>query len=191
MAYSNREIVDYFEGAPVIAAVKSAEGLEACLKCECKVIFLLYGDVCNIGKIVESIKNSGKIAVIHIDLIDGLSQREVAVKYIKENTRADAIISTKPQMIKAAKEFGMNTVQRFFILDSMALNNITKQLDSVVADAIEILPAVNYKVIKKFSEKCHIPLIVGGLISDKEDIIQMLGAGASAVSTTKKELWDI
>ena len=31
--------------------------------------------------------------------------------------------------------------------------------------------------------------IAGGLISDKEDIIAALDAGAASISTTKEELW--
>ena len=34
-----------------------------------------------------------------------------------------------------------------------------------------------------------VPVIAGGLISDKEDIIAALDAGAAAISTTKEELW--
>ena len=34
-----------------------------------------------------------------------------------------------------------------------------------------------------------VPVIAGGLISDKEDIIAALDAGAASISTTKEELW--
>ena len=39
------------------------------------------------------------------------------------------------------------------------------------------------------TEKLSVPVIAGGLISDKEDIIAALDAGATAISTTKEELW--
>lgn len=191
MSYSKREISDYLETMPVIPAVNNIESLEDCLKSECKAIFILFGDICNIASIVSRAKKAKKIALVHIDLIDGLSSKEISVKFIKEYTKADGIISTKSQMIKCAKELGMITVQRFFILDSLALKNVTKQLNDVTADVIEILPAISHKIIKNFSSKCRHPLIIGGLISDKEDVIQMLSAGASGVSTTKKELWNI
>jgi glycerol uptake operon antiterminator len=35
------------------------------------------------------------------------------------------------------------------------------------------------------------PVIAGGLISDKEDIISALGAGAIAVSSTNPAVWNM
>ena len=49
------------------------------------------------------------------DLIDGLSSKEVAVTFLRENTLADGIISTKPPIVKAAKEQGLLAIQRFFL----------------------------------------------------------------------------
>lgn len=34
--------------------------------------------------------------MVHVDLIGGLSPREIAVEYLKNNTDADGIITTKP-----------------------------------------------------------------------------------------------
>jgi glycerol uptake operon antiterminator len=47
------------------------------------------------------------------------------------------------------------------------------------------------KVIKKVVSVSSKPVIVGGLIFDKEDIINSLKAGASAVSTSNPALWSV
>lgn len=47
------------------------------------------------------------------------------------------------------------------------------------------------KIIKKINKAVKVPIITGGLIEDKEDIINALGNGAMGISTTKKELWEI
>ncbi len=39
-------------------------------------------------------------------------------------------------------------------------------------------------------KKTKIPIITGGLIMDKEDVIQSLNAGAIAVSTSNKNVWN-
>ena len=57
--------------------------------------------------------------------------------------------------------------------------------------AIEILPGLMPKIIKKINKAVKVPIITGGLIEDKEDIINALGNGAMGISTTKKELWEI
>ena len=179
------------EECPVIAAIKDEEGLEQCLKTDISIVFVLYGDICSIADIVERLKASGKLAMVHIDLITGLSTREIAVDYIRERTRADGIISTKPMLIKRAKELGLFTIQRFFVLDSMAIENISKQTDAHCTDLIEILPGVMPKVIARICRMITIPIIAGGLISDREDVLSALDAGAVAVSTTNRTVWEL
>ena len=115
----NKEFLDAIEANPIIAAVKDEQGLQNCLgREELTVIFILYGDIRSIGGIVERIHQAGKIAMAHIDLITGLSSKEVSVDYICKNIHADGIISTKASMINRAKKLGMYTVLRFFLIDS-------------------------------------------------------------------------
>lgn len=75
----NRKRIEEFEDCPVIAAIKDEEGLKKCLHSDIQIVFVLYGDICNIGKIVGKLKAAGKTVIIHIDLIAGLSSKEIAV----------------------------------------------------------------------------------------------------------------
>lgn len=186
-----RSFPEELEDTPVIAAVKDDAGLDKAIASECKIIFLLYGNVCNVGTLVQRAKDAGKMIYVHVDLVDGLSSREVAVSFIKSNTNANGIISTKPAIVKAAKEQGLVAVQRFFLIDSLALANFNKYKDAGWADMIEIMPAVMPKVIKKLAATSDVPIIAGGLISDKEDVILALQSGAMAVSTTNQEVWEM
>ena len=93
----NQNFYEAVEDNPIIAAVKSMEDVEECCKHDdIRVIFILFGDVCSIGSIVKTIRDAGKIAMVNMDLISGLSPKEIAVEFIKEQTEADGIISTKP-----------------------------------------------------------------------------------------------
>lgn len=181
---------DMVEANPVIAAVKDEKGLEECCKLEeIKVVFVLYGSICNIGGIVKRIKEADKIAMVHVDLVSGLAAKEIAVDFIKESTEADGIISTKTQLIKRAKELGMYTILRVFLLDSMAYQNIEKSVITAGPDIIEVLPGLMPKVIRKIVKTTRIPVIAGGLISQKEDVVAALDAGAISVSTTNPQVW--
>ena len=164
-----RKIMEELEDCPVIAAVKDEKGLEECLNMDVGMVFVLYGTVCTIGEIVKRIKDQGKIAVVHIDLIQGLSGKDAAVEFLKTYTRADGIITTKPALIKCAKELGMFTVLRFFVIDSMAYDNIQKQTAGYRPDVIEILPGLMPRVIEKIKKSVRCQVIAGGLISEKED----------------------
>ena len=185
---STAKFYEMLHKTPGIIAVKSIESLEKSLTGNSSVIFVLFGDIVSIPDIVSRIKDAGKISLVHIDLIDGLASRDIAVDFIAENTKADGIVSTKASLVKHAKACGLLTVQRFFVLDSMALFNIEKHFPLDYADAIEVLPGVMPKIIRKIVNMTKKPLIAGGLISDKEDMQQALEAGAIAVSTSNISL---
>ena len=114
------EFMEALENSPVIAAVKDDDGLKKCLETDSSIVFILYGDICNIPQIVETVKSAGKIAMVHVDLIHGLSPKEIAIDFIHQYTKADGIISTKALLIKRASELGLYTIHRFFVIDSKA-----------------------------------------------------------------------
>lgn len=181
---------DLFAANPVIAAVKDMDGLRKCCRLEdIRVVFILFGDICNIHNIVRQIKDAGKMAVVHVDLITGLSSKEISADYVKIHTEADGIISTKPTLIRRAKELSLFTVMRYFLIDSMALQNIMYQQANVRPDVIEILPGVMPKIIRKICDSSRIPIIAGGLITDRESILEALEAGAICVSSTNQNVW--
>ena len=175
---------------PVIAAVKNEQQLKLALKSECETVFLLFGDLLNIGDLTRMVRDSGKNAIVHIDLVNGLSSREIAVDFIAKTTCADGIISTKPQLIKRAKELGLFTVLRVFVIDSKAFENISRDRIAVEPDVMEILPGIMPQVITTICKMIPTPIIAGGLISQKKDILAALDAGAIAVSTTNQEIWN-
>ena len=80
-------------------------------------------------------------------------------------------------------------IQRVFLLASLALKNIERQLLQVNADLIESLPGLMPQIIRRVVQAVGKPVIAGGLISDKEDVTGALGAGAVAVSTTNPSVW--
>ncbi|MCI1965214.1 MAG: glycerol-3-phosphate responsive antiterminator [Oscillospiraceae bacterium] len=176
---------------PIIAAIKDHDGLEKCLVCDnVRIVFVLYGDICNISEIVERIKGAGKIAIVHVDLVAGLSNKEIAVDFIHRNTQADGIISTRQAFIHRAKELNMHSILRVFVLDSIALSSLGK-LESAHPDFIDVLPGTMPKTIRKVCSIVSVPVMTGGLIADKDDVIAALEAGAVAISTTNQSIWEM
>lgn len=87
----------------------------------------------------QKIKSAGKYAFIHVDLLEGASNKEVVIQFLKLVTEADGIISTKASMLKAARAEGFFCIHRLFIVDSISFHNIDKQVAQSNPDCIEIL----------------------------------------------------
>lgn len=181
-------LLQLLDANPVIAAIKDTNGLAAAIDSDVSVVFLLGFDVLTVGDAVAQLHRAGKQAFVHIDLVDGLSSREIAADFIARQTAADGIISTKAGLTRRGRELGLVTIQRFFLLDSLALDNIQRQR-AQDCDLIEVLPGLMPKIIRRVAALTGKPVIAGGLISDKEDVTAALSAGAIAVSTTNPAVW--
>ena len=182
-------ILELLADNPIIAAVKDDSGLEKALQSECQVIFLLYGTILTIDRAVRRVRDNGKTVFVHIDLIDGLSNREIAVDYLVKLCRPDGIISTRQQQLRRAKSLGLLTVQRAFMLDSMSMGSLKQQLQNSEPDFIEIMPGIIPRILTRITQETDIPVIAGGLIEYKQDVMDAIGAGAIAVSTTCQTVW--
>lgn len=179
---------DALQDCPIIAAVRDEQGLEACLQSDVRVVFTLYGDVCSIAPIVDRIRAKGKLAVVHLDRVTGLAGKEVAVDFIRQATHADGVISTHPNLIQRAKGLGLFTVLRAFLIDSIALDTLIAA-SRIHPDALDILPGLMPPMIRRVREQTGLPVLTGGLITQKQEILQALEAGALAISTTDPAAW--
>lgn len=186
-----QHLYDTLARNPVIAAVKDEQSLEAALASPSEIIFLLCGNIFNLQGIVERARQCGKDIYIHVDLIEGFSRDAVSLRYIAEHIRPTGIISTKSSQIKIAKELGLSAIQRIFIIDSLSMHTAAKTTGLLAPEALEIMPGIMPKILRELSAELETPLIAGGLITEKEDVISALGAGALGVSTTNPNIWTL
>lgn len=185
------QLLELLADGPVIAAVKDQDGLAQALNSEVSVLFLLYGDILTVRDTAARVREAGKRIFVHLDLIEGLSAREISADFIAKTTAADGVISTKPALTRRARELGLVAIQRLFLLDSMALKNVERHFSTESADLVEVLPGLMPKIIRRLCQSTGRPIIAGGLISDKEDVTGALGAGAVAVSSTNPAVWSM
>ena len=171
---------------PIIAAVRDDEGLAQCLRTDIQTVFVLYGDICNIPEIVHQIKDAGKIAIVHADLLSGLATKEISVDFLRHSTLADGIISTRANMIQRARELNMIAILRVFLIDSMALDSALSA-KNLKPDAIDILPGL----MPSMRQMTGLPILTGGLITEKKEVMQALEAGALAISSTAPAVWEM
>lgn len=178
-----------FEKDPVIAAVRNDESFSLALESPVSHIFLLNSDVLTLKEKIKEGHSKGKKIFIHVDFTEGLGKDKVGLRVLY-NLSADGIITTRTNIVKMAKDLGLLTVQRFFIVDSHSFDTAIESIKSAHPDMIEVMPALVSREIKKITDSVKVPVIAGGLIETKAEIYEALSSGASAVSTGKAELWE-
>lgn len=174
------------EENPIIAAVND-EAFEAAISSPAQVIFYLSADILSVKEQIEKVHKAGKYILIHIDLAVGIGKDRAGIQYLAK-CGVDGIISTRAQLIRFAKEQELVAVQRFFALDSKGIDSIEEMLHNTNPNFMEIMPGVIGKAISRFSSG-YVPVIAGGLIQTKQEVMEALRCGATAVSTGCKELW--
>lgn len=187
----NNEILDDVKKCPVIAAIRDIDDVDTALSRKIQCVFLLTGSILNIKYVVHCIKKARKRAFLHLDLVEGISKDSEGTKYIVEEIRPDGVITTRSNLAMSARSMGMFTIQRVFILDSLAVDTAVKTIGQVEPDAVEILPGVLTKTLGRIAIRVAIPIIAGGLIETEEEVKKALASGAVAISTTRKSLWDM
>ncbi len=172
----------------IIAAVRTESDFTAALASPSDTVFDLAPDIMSIEARVKRAHDAGKRLFVHLDLSKGIGRDESGIIYLKF-LGIDGIISTKNGIIRSAREQGLMTVQRFFIVDSRFIESTAEALKNAKPHMIEIMPGTVTKVISKLSSTTSTPIIAGGLIETRREIDAALCSGAAAVSTGRKELW--
>ena len=172
----------------IIAAIRNEDDFDSALNSRSDVFFDLSPDIFTLAYELKQAHKYNKKLYIHIDLAKGIAADKHGLIYAKE-LGVDGIISTRTHTIKLAKETGLKTVQRFFVVDSHFVDTTLNAVAASKPHMIEIMPGTVTKVIAKLSKELIIPIIAGGLIETHAEAQAAISAGSYAISTVAKELW--
>ena len=176
-------------GVP-IAAVRDKTGFLAALSSPVETIFLLDADLLSLPAYIHKAHEAGKTAMVHIDMARGIGKDREGVAYLQRKG-ADGVISTRGNLVRFAKEIGLVTVQRFFMVDSQSVSVALESAKTHRPDYVEIMPGVVFQTIRKCAQFLDVPVIAGGLLESVREAEQAAGAGAYTISTSKQALWQI
>ena len=171
---------------PIIAAVQDHK-FPAAIDSPAEVIFCLDPRLSTIRERTAQAHAARKLLFVHLAMAAGISQDKEGLLFLAD-CNVDGIISTKGHIIRAAKELGFLTVQRFFALDSQGMNIIQETIKANPPHFIEIMPGVVPKAIARVASG-PVPIIAGGLIETKQEVTAALSSGALAISTGCEALW--
>lgn len=184
------ELVKVLKGRAVIPAARNPADFAAAMATSAPMVAILFGSILTLPGLIAQAGPAGKLLLVHLDLVEGIGKDRAGVKYLAQ-IGAKAIISTKQYLVKAARDEGIFCVQRMFLMDSDSLRTGIDLLHSFQPDALEVLPGtVPRRAFEQLATACDIPIFAGGLISTVHDITRALENGASAVSTSKRDLWE-
>lgn len=174
----------------IIAAVRSEQALAPALVSPVRIIYLLFGNPVNLGKMIQAVRDVGKLPLVNADLLQGLSRDAAAVEYLAL-CGAAGIISTHHETLRAARANGLISVLRTFTIDSAAVEAGRRFLAHFQPDAIELLPAVAAPLVIERIRSSHPALyvIAGGLLSDLRQVEALVNAGVDSVSLSDPSLW--
>ncbi|MEF3303473.1 glycerol-3-phosphate responsive antiterminator [Paenibacillus sp. GYB003] len=181
-------IVDIVEHQTIAAVQKEAD-LDAALRGDVNVVFLLTGSLLNVQELTQRVKDAGKHVFLHMEFIEGIAPDRSGVAYVARNVKPTGIISTKSAIVKTAKDSGLLAIQRIFLIDRNAVLRGIKAVEQSSPDAIEVMPGIMPRIIREMTTMTPLPIIAGGLVGNRHEIDEGLEAGALAVSVGKPELW--
>lgn len=182
-------VVDFIN-KPIAAAIRTEKDFSTALKSDVDMIFLLHSNIMTVNQCVKEIHSAGKKAFVHVDFAEGIGKDRFGLEFLAKQG-VDGILTTRTNIIKAAKEFNLITVQRFFMVDSHSVGTSVESIRISKPDIIEIMPGIITKKIREFSEKVSMPIIAGGIIETVDEVREALEAGAAVVSTGEVDLWNI
>jgi len=174
----------------IIPASANMKEFELFLQSDFEVGVFLEIHISQLKNIAAMAKKAGKKMIYHVDLIQGLKSDDFATEYICQEFKPYGLISTKSSVIQKAKQKHVLAIQRVFLLDSHAIEKSIKLVKRTQPDYIEVLPGIMPWMIAEIKAELETPILAGGLIRTKQDVEHALKAGAAAITTSKKELWE-
>jgi len=174
----------------LIPASPTMKDFEKFLESDYEIGILLEVHIAQLKHISKMAERHGKKMIFHVDLIHGLKNDDYGTEYICQEFSPFGLISTKANVILKAKQRGVLSIQRMFLIDSHALGQSYRLIEKTQPDYIEVLPGTMPWMIKEVKEKTNIKILAGGLIRTPEEVKRAIESGADAVTTSKRELWD-
>ncbi|WP_445670204.1 glycerol-3-phosphate responsive antiterminator [Paenibacillus sp. PL2-23] len=176
-------------GQSILPAARKMKDLEKLMDMSYEYIVLLDSHIGSLKALADLARAHGKKLLLHADLIEGLKNDEAAAQYLCQVIRPAGVISTRTSVVQTTKQNGLIAIQRLFLLDTNAVEKSYVLLERTKPDLIEVMPGVIPHMINEVLQRTGIPVFAGGLIRTGEDVESALAAGASAVTTSNRELW--
>ncbi|MGE4320694.1 MAG: glycerol-3-phosphate responsive antiterminator [Acholeplasmataceae bacterium] len=178
-----------FYNQHIIPAISNHQALKKFIDSPHTYGILMNFQLAQLKGLVEAGHKANKKILIHSELIKGLSHDEYGAIYLIQELKVDGLISSKPKVIEICKKRNVIGIFRFFLKDSISLEQslmITRKIEPIY---LEVLPATSTSLIEYIKTQVNAEILMGGLIQNKSQIQNCLASGAIAVTTSNIDLW--
>lgn len=176
-------------GYPVLAVVYGQEPLAAFLRSQSRVAFVANVNLFDLKDVAARISANSKLIIANIDAIPGLAPDKVGLDYLT-SIGIRAVATKRASLIPQIREAGSLAFYKVYLTNRSNLPRISKQIDKIEADIVQVQPAPILEVITEEKRASLREFIAAGFIQTPEDARKALSHGAFAVSTRSEELWN-
>ncbi len=173
----------------IIPAISNHKKLQTFLQSDLVYGILMNFQLAQLSDLVDTMKKHHKKVLIHSELIKGLSSDEFGAIYLIQSLKVDGIISSKPKVIEICKKRSVIGIYRFFLKDSISLEQSIHIGQRLNPQYVEILPSFGYELIPYIQKHLNCQILVGGLINDISIAKKCFSHGATALTTSDVDLW--
>ena len=186
--------ISQFLASPIIPYVTEGVDKQPALIGSASLMMIGGGELAELPELLAKLSKppfEKQAVLLHIDLVNGLTNDESGLRYVATLGRVNGIVTTRHHLAGLAKKLNLLCVVRLFLQDGRAVERGLGVIEKSRPDAVELLPGVAFLQVAERFAGLEIPCIAGGLIRMKQTVEQILAAGCKAVSTTNVALWEM
>ena len=105
-------------------------------------IILRHCNLFEFATLFERARRSGLSIYVNIDHIEGIHADSAGLRYLADHLHVVGVISNNPRTLSLGKQFGLETIQRIFAVDSTGLETALESVDTQHVDLLDISPAL-------------------------------------------------
>ena len=155
-----------------------------------RAMFLRHCNLFEFVALLESAHRCGCSVYVNIDHIDGIHADNAGLRYIAERLHVTGIVSNHPKILSIGKQFGLETIQRIFAVDSTGLEMALESVDTAYVDILDFSPALVVPHLSpQLKSSFPLPFMASGLLDTPEQLEVVLHTGVCAVAVARPELW--
>jgi glycerol uptake operon antiterminator len=175
---------------PLLPAVRDLHSLNEALDLGYRQLLLERGSLLGLVGPLAAAARRGVAIFVNLDGVEGLAGDSAALAFLATDLEFSGVVSVKPHLLKDASRFRLRMVQRIHALDSTGLETGLASMPQPAPHAIAVAPALAMpQVIRTIRASTDVPVWGTGFVTTYPQAVEVLGAGASVVTSARREVW--